>query len=275
MSNAVREKLQKAIAYFEQIRQMMPDDRLTLEFLCVAYEQLDDRKNFQQVLADLVKVLVRERDFASAQALLERLESHDEPEIKAAELKIRAMLAPEIGVSALKKAEPDSRGQAPAGHLGRSAAIAAECALMRRCVSARLVEKDVADRVCGELKELETVPGEFLISALAILENENSGLCEAVVAGLADETRTVPIAIEAFEQTAQLIREIPAHLVRVRGVVPFGRIADETLVAVANPADENLRQEVSVCFGGRCRFFLAPPQSLALVLGRLHPEGEK
>ena len=62
---------------------------------------------------------------------------------------------------------------------------------------------------------------------------------------------------------------------RKRGALPFGEIAGEMLVALANPMDEELKKAVAGRLACPCHFYLALPQSLAAVLGRLFPETRK
>ena len=37
-------RLEEGVRYFEQMLQLMPDDRTTLEFLVVAYDQLNEKE---------------------------------------------------------------------------------------------------------------------------------------------------------------------------------------------------------------------------------------
>lgn len=276
MATENKDKLLEGIAYFEQILQMMPEDRATLEFLCIAYPQVGDHAKYQQTLVKLAQVLVKERDLDGANKLLEDLKKRNDPEIKAVELKIRAMLAPFLGDAVIL----DSPGGEGAGGSGvgfndRLAAIKAEVSLVRWLESNRVVEQELAQKVCDQLQAFGTVPGEFLISAMVVLERESSVVADAAAACIADATQIPPIALEMFDQYTTLVKEMPEKIVRIRGVVPFGKVADEILVALANPMDQELRHDVSMYFGGKCHFFFAPPQSLSIVLGKLFPEEAK
>lgn len=267
------DKLKEGIAYFEQILQVMPDDRSTLEFLCIAYEQTGEKAKYQQTLLTLAQVLVKERDFENAQTLLEKIENHDAPEFKATELKLRAMLKPgqtaKAGAAGAAAAEPDEQSE------GRKAALKAERMLLTRLETAGVIERVLADKVGEELQSLGTVSGEFLISTLALVEAENPTAAENAAAYVADESRTPPIALEAFDQYLTLAKELPEPLVRMRGAVPFGKVADEMLVALANPLDEHLKREIAAHFGGKCHFFFVPPLSLGVVFNKLFPESRK
>ena len=55
-------RLAEGVAYFEQMLQIMPEDRTTLEFLVVAYDQLGRHDDGQKALVSLAKKLVKDRD---------------------------------------------------------------------------------------------------------------------------------------------------------------------------------------------------------------------
>ena len=55
-------RLAEGVAYFEQMLQLMPEDRVTLEFLVVAYEQLGRHEDGQKALVSLTKILIKEHD---------------------------------------------------------------------------------------------------------------------------------------------------------------------------------------------------------------------
>ena len=87
-------RLAEGVAYFEQMLQIMPEDRTTLEFLVVAYDQLGRHDDGQKALVSLAKILVKDRDIEALEGLLPRLEASDSAEARALSLKVRSMVAP-------------------------------------------------------------------------------------------------------------------------------------------------------------------------------------
>ena len=65
-------KLEEGIAYFEKMLQVMPDDRTTLEFLCVAYGQIGEPVKQRKALISLAGVLLKEKDLESLKSLMQR-----------------------------------------------------------------------------------------------------------------------------------------------------------------------------------------------------------
>ena len=87
-------RLEEGVRYFEQMLQLMPDDRTTLEFLVVAYEQLNEPEKGKKTVIDLTRLLLKQGDFAAAEGLLPRLEAIDADEAKILALKVRRLAAP-------------------------------------------------------------------------------------------------------------------------------------------------------------------------------------
>ena len=87
-------RLIEGVAYFEQMLQLMPEDRETLEFLAVAYGQLGRKEDAERTIVSLAKILVRDRDLTALEGLLPWLEAGETPEAKALVLKVRTMVAP-------------------------------------------------------------------------------------------------------------------------------------------------------------------------------------
>ena len=55
-------RLEEGVKYFEQMLQLMPDDRITLEFLVVAYEQLKEPEKGRAAVISLAKLLIKQGD---------------------------------------------------------------------------------------------------------------------------------------------------------------------------------------------------------------------
>ena len=91
-------RLAEGVSYFEQMLEIMPEDRTTLEFLVVAYEQLGEPEKGQKALRDLAQLLIKERDIAALTGLIPRMEASEDPRVKAVLLKVKALTAPEPDV---------------------------------------------------------------------------------------------------------------------------------------------------------------------------------
>ena len=247
-------RLEEGVRYFEQMLELMPDDRITLEFLVVAYDQLNEHDKGEKAVVMFANLLLKQGDFAAAEGLLPRLEAIESDEAKILALKVRRLAAPgpELVPEESKELTPAELA-AEESH----SAIEREVELVNLLRSNGLIADDEeAKRVCDQLAV--TPPG-FLVSALAILEKENLEQCEKCMAFLADRFSAPPVPVAAFDRRADLVGRFPEEMLRVRGVVPFAQVGDVALVAILNPADEKLCARLSEAM--KCRFFLALPSA--------------
>lgn len=261
-------KLAEGIAYFEQMLQVMPDDRTTLEFLCVAYEQLGDAVKQRTALVNLCRVLLKEKDLAAAEAIGERLSTYPDADARAMALRVKAALAP----------APELVPEAPAvvsadgGLAGETAAaVDAERRLVDVFLAHGFISSERADALRAQLGACTSSTRPTLVSALAFLEKTDSVAADAAGAWLADTASAPPVPVEAFDAPAEARTLLPETFARVRGAVPFARLGDTWLVAAANPHDETFRHRVEEATKGACRFFLLDPHTSEEVLEHFYP----
>ncbi len=262
-------RLAEGVAYFEQMLQIMPEDRTTLEFLVVAYDQLGRHEDGQRSLVSLAKILIKDRDIEALEGLLPRLESSDLEEAKAIALKVRTMVAP----------APDLKPEAPReltleeqiSDVSR-AAVAAENALVDSLLADGVMNAESAKTLREHVAATPTGGRVFLVSALQILEKENPELAERCIAHLADVHSVPPIPLSAFDVPRDLVGKFPALTLRIRGVVPFATLGTQALVVLLNPADQKLKDEL--CAVMPCRFYLADASSVEATLQKLFPHQE-
>ena len=265
-------KLEEGIAYFEKMLQVMPDDRVTLQFLCVAYGQIGQPDKQRRAIVSLASVLLKEKDFEEADKLVEQLENYSEPDARAAILRIRAAHRPQPVAAEPSKEAPAAPASGSKTTTVVYMAIKAEKKLARHLAERKAIDEAAADALQDRLTALADVPGCFLVSTLSEIEKENSATAEAVSALLADETGAPPIPLEAFPAAAELSQALPDSIVRVRGVLPFAQLGNTLLVATLNPFDDALKQQVESAAGSPCRFYLANPRTMETMLDRIFAE---
>ena len=260
-------RLEEGIAYFEEMLKIMPDDRTTLEFLVVAYDQLGDKEKSEKSLVSLANLLVKHDDLTAAEALLPRLEGAESSEAKVLALRIKRLVAP---IPELTPEEPKPLTESEIAVEIAGNAIKAEVALVDLLKEGGVVSETDADAVKRQLQAMPTDGRIFLISALSVLEKENSELAEKCIAYLADKGGCPPVPLQAFEPNLELIRQFPAVELRLRGVIPFGKIGNQVLVAILNPLDERLCADLNRV--AKCRFYLALPEAVEKRLAKLFEE---
>lgn len=258
-------RLAEGVAYFEQMLEIMPDDRTTLEFLVVAYDMLGEHEKGQKSLVSLTELLVKEHDFEALKGLLPRLESSDYGPAKALFLKVSTLTAPEPD---LTPERPKALTESEKTAIAAQDAISAERAVFDLLRDAGVLSEADANQFSSHLLA-PTVDGRiFLISALHILKNENATLYEKCLEHLADHFNMPPIPLAAFEPPMSYFKPYSELTLRLRGAVPFAKIGNIALIAILNPADAELKAALEAV--GPCRFYLADPTAVEAALERVY-----
>lgn len=258
-------RLAEGVAYFEQMLEIMPEDRTTLEFLVVAYDQLGQHEKGQKALVELTKLLIKEGDLQALQGLLPRLQVSDYAPAKALFLKVSTLTAP---APDLTPETPKDQTEDEKTAEATLDAVAVETELLDFVKEGGVIDAEQYDQLLKLLQAAPTDGRVFLISALQILEKENPTLCEKAIEYLADKYGAPPIPLGAFEPNKKLFSAYPERLLKLRGVIPFAQLGGLTLLAVLNPADAKLKAELEKI--SKCRLYLAEPSAVEAALAKIY-----
>ena len=259
-SQSATSKLSQGISYFEEILQLVPEDRSALEFLAMAYGQQGNAEKRNQMVCRLADVLIAEKDLECAEKLLPTLQEAGTPRTYEAYNKIKAVLR----LRTVKDNSPVTSETSP--HAAEMLpAIKGEMALLQELHAHQLINDEAAKVVEQNLYETLSSRGDVLISALLFIKNENPVECEYALTYLADSYQTPPVPLRAFEIRSDLMERFPGSVIG-RGVLPFTELGDTLLVAILNPADRKLRKQISDLAGCPCRFFIASPTEMEASL---------
>ena len=279
-------KISEAIAFFEQMLQTMPGDRTSLEFLAVAYEQTGQSEKRRDCLIRLADCLVREKDFDNAQIIAARLSAayRGDPGASAAVERVAELIQGHI----LETAAPPGPAEAYAGAVPAAAAGAGGMqdpavevhALTRSAAAAEMelvwywrdhefLPKEVCMDVLHVLTEHPVSDVASLISALVLLDEQHPELTDGLMEAMQRASETAPIPLELFDPSAEALKVLSPTFIRVKGVMPFALLGGEALVAVLNPLNPALREEVVRRAGRPCHFFFAHPRSWLQLVERV------
>lgn len=257
-------RLAEGVAYFEQMLEIMPDDRTTLEFLVVAYDMLGEHEKGQKALVSLTKLLLKENDLEALKGLLPRLKDSDYAPAKALYLKVSTLTAPAPDLTPEQPKELTEREKTA---LAAQEAVSSERSLLTVLKDAGIIAQSDYEVFAGHLIVPNVEGRIFLISALQILKNENPSLYEKSIEYLADHFNTPPIPLSSFEPSAANFNGYSKRIMRLRGVVPFTKLGNTMLIAMLNPADTALKAELESV--GPCRLYLANPADIESALNKV------
>ena len=264
-----------AIAAFEQIVQTIPNDRVSLEALSHAYEQVGDLARSRDFLVRLVGVVVNEKDRDAADLLRERLERHaaSSAEARDAQTRLEAFLAegrPEAR-SFNAAAEPAAaavraelvEAERPTSH------VAAELSFAWTLFQAGELTQEEYATVAQDLSEVSASKSAVTVSVLHVLQDRGNRNVERIVAYATRDAGTPMIPLSLFEVQPAVLRLLPSDFVVRHGVMPFEVMGTDVLVVLLNPYNKALRKRVETIIGRPCHFFLTLPTEFDTVMARL------
>jgi len=269
-------KINEAIAFFEKMLQTMPGDRTSLEFLSVAYEQTEKRRDCLIRLAD---TLLHEKDYDNAQVIAGYLSAHtDYPPARAAVERVAEVVQNQILKSQFHREVQEGLGAGAAAAPGQPAPAAAQDlslevhALSRSASTAEMdlvwlwkdrefLAKEMCMDVLHVLTERPITDTPMLISALALLDEQHPELTDKVMEAMQRASEMPPIPLELFEVQPAAASVLAPVFVHIKGVLPFAVMGGEALVAVLNPLNPALQEETVTRAGMPCHFFFAHPRA--------------
>ncbi|MGI5869392.1 MAG: hypothetical protein ACOX9C_08120 [Kiritimatiellia bacterium] len=280
MSQTVDPKLLEAIGFFEKMLLTMPGDRTGLEFLSVAYEQTGERDKQISALVKLSETLLKEGDMERASLIAEKLKSFsDSPEAMGAAMVVEKIVAkgPIASRSAqdifsnelfIDESQPPAEPVAPpAWQSGgipawTSDAAKAEMEIVWQWNDGGVIPKDVCMDMLHVFMDHPVVVSEpSLVSALGLLQERHPELADVGFESMQKRSKMPPLPLELFEVAPDAVRTLPEDYLKVKGVLPFGFIANEMLVCVMNGVDLALREEIQSMSNRACHFFLMHPRA--------------
>jgi len=267
-------KMVEAIAFFEKMLQTMPEDRTSLEFLSVAYEQTGQVERQRASLIQLADCLLHEKDFENAQSIALRLSAFsDYAPARAAVERVTECVQRQLlknAVPAMQGAGADSSlGGADGGALQNAglevhalsrASSTAEMELVWYWKEHAFLAKEMCMDILHVLTENQVTDQPLLVSALALLDEQHPEQTERIMEQMQRASDMPPIPLELFEIQPAAVKTLSPLFIHVRGVLPFALFGGEVLVAVLNPLSKTLQEEVQSRTGKKCHFFFAHPR---------------
>ncbi len=261
-SSDAEAEIWNAISYFEKILEALPADRLSLETLVSAYEKVGDHTRARDYTLRLARVLIDEADEDGAEELLARLRLLAPSDAAVAETiaRLEALKPPKVMAEVLDDKNPLAR---------RSANIAGEISLAWNLLQGNKLHQEDYSRVVHDLSENSSRAQDVPVSTLHVLHDRHHPGFNEILAFLATACNTPLIALERFEIPPAAASLLPLPFCIKRGVVVFDLMGRDALMAVLNPYDTQVLQDVEEMTGRSCHRFLAAPADFDAAMERL------
>lgn len=277
----IENQIWNAIAAFEQIVETIPDDRVSLEALSHAYEQVGDLARAREYLVRLADVITTEKDLEAAALLRERMSNHaDDNKVRAAAQRLDTLLsagkpAREFDVTA----EPGGKAPAKAADHEtkrkneeterRGAHVAAELAFAWSLFEAKQLNQEEYAQIAQDLSEVSTSQTPVTISVLHALHDRTHRNLSNIIAYASRESGTPVIPLALFDVQEPNFQLLPQEFIIRYGAMVFEMMSKDALVVVLNPFNKNLRAEVEKLCGKRCHFLLTTPADFDAVIEKM------
>lgn len=242
-----------AIAAFERILEAMPNDRVALETLYQAYEQIGQTAQAVDYLVQLGQTVVDEKDFAAAPKILAKLKNVPEDNA-AADMAVKLeQLLTEAPESTQAEKKPALEGKR------KTVDITSELSLAWNLLQAGELTQDQYSVVVHDLSEQSTKEVLTPVSVLHALQDQKYNNLEKILVFLSKDSGTPVLALSHFEIQSAVYSLLPLELMQTRGALVFEVMGPDLLVAILNPYNEELREAVRHTTGKKCHFYIVSP----------------
>lgn len=269
----------EAIAAFEQILEALPNDMVALNALVRAYEMVGDQTKALTYLVSLARQMVEQGDLESVLPFLDKLKSFAEVDARAKDVvgeieKLRqqqggGMLAALGAVSSPgKPTTPGSPTALPDNAkvvgrvqelMKRQVNIADELSFAWQLHQGGLLTQEEYAGVAQDLAEVSTSDVTTTVSVLHVLHDRQFRNLDNVILFAARDTNTPAISLTSFDVQRDAASLLPLNFVIRCGALVFETLGADALVAVLNPYNKALRQDVQKALGRACHFYLTTP----------------
>lgn len=267
-STDVKQDLQQTAAMLEQILEVMPDDFFTLRSLYETSLKLEQPERALDYLKRLDDGARAAQNGDMIKFVIQQYESivDDVPELRKRIERLQELqLVADLLASSAAEAEPSSR------HGG----IESEMALAWDLFQDEQLTQEEYSNVLHDLTEMSSrdvmsVP----VTVLHILHDRNFSRVDRLMTHLCQKSGIPIITLSQFDEREDLRKVLPLDFISRQGVLPFGKIGDDLLLAVLNPLDKELIRKACELSGKHCHAYLTTPQEYDQRLALIRKELE-
>lgn len=267
-------QVRDAISAFEQILDAVPNDRLALQTLFEAYEDVGDTARALEYLVRLGNTIADDGDAAAAAPIIPKLRTlgREDAEAKKTLDRLDRLQPPDQKAApvAAKKHEMPKR---------KMVDITSELTLAWNLVKANEITQEDYANIVHDLSESSSKNVEVPVSVLHVLHDRSFKGQDRILNWISADTKLPILSLGSFEMQKEAYSLLPLDLMMHRGAIVFDLMGPDALVAILNPYDSDLREEVKRTAGRNCHFFLVTAESydayLETIRRAVRAEAEK
>lgn len=252
--DATESEVRDVIAAFEQILEAVPNDRLALETLFDAYRQIGDLATALGYLVRLGQTAADDGDKESAPDLISKLNSigGSSPEAQQTIARLEKLLE--------RKHEPTAASRA-AENKRKAVDITPELALAWNLTQAGELSQEDYSNVVHDLSENSSRNVEVPITVLHVLHDRAFKNIDKVMNFLSTDSGLPILNLSSFEVQKDAYKALPIEVMMHRAALPFEAMGEDLLVAILNPYDTELQEDMRRVTGRKCHFYLVTSET--------------
>lgn len=256
------QNLSDSISMLKQILEVMPDDVEALHAVYKAYRGAGEYAEAFEYLKRLVRICIDGDETASFSSLQDELRKYkgEHPEEVTALLE-RLDVFSETETAVADSSLDDDEEQ--------SQDVNEELALVWRLYEEGQLEQDDYLSVLHDLTEVSEKEVDVPVSMLHTLNDRGFTHMNRIMNYLSSRSGVPCISLSSFELPKDVSDMLPDCFRTSKGAFPFGEFGDDLLVAVLNPFNHALMQEVEEESGRRCHTYLVMPDEYDRSLERI------
>jgi len=158
----------------------------------------------------------------------------------------------------------------------RTSNVADELSFAWHLLQSNIITQDEYSTVAQDLTEISAGDAKITVSVLHVLHDRALRNLDNVVAFAARDSSTPVVSLSLFDIQKEVAGLMPVDLIIQRGALPFEMMGPNVLVAVLNPYNKKLRDDVQSVIGRKCHYFITLPSEFDGAVGKIKSllEGE-
>ena len=269
--NTVDRNLANSIAMLEQILEVMPQDGDALKALYSAYQRVDQANRAFEYLNRIIDVYIGGGDASLKgfiQSELKNFETIYPSEVAAQMTRLR-VVAESKPAGTGTGASSETLKTAQTAVKQKEADISEELALAWRLYEENQLSQEEYSSVLHDLTEVSSKDLDVPVSVLHVLNDRGFTQMNRILNHLAARSGVPCISLSHFEIQEEVIEAVPLEVALHDGALPFAFLGNDLLVAVLNPFNHALVEQVESGSGHRCHTYLVESEDYDRALGQL------
>lgn len=261
----------QAIASFEAILEMFPEDVSALESLVGAYQATGQTDKAVEKSLQLADLMAQEGNWRRVKTITQSVLDKDGDNTRARILFDTACdsLVGQASVEEVPAAAAAPRPTAAAGG-ALEFDINIELELAWFLLNNEIITQEQYESAISGLTNSRTkAQAGTSLSLLQELANIERVNIDRVIGALSAQTETPYIDVTRVEIQPEVAELVPLEAARGLGVLPFGRLRNDVMVAVLNPVSTGLRKKLASFLQQQVHIFLTGPEQLHSAVDKL------